>query len=283
MDNETSVNIEMQSISKKNFKERVLFYLAKLYTWNLKSGEDYKKIHPAYSLIFTDFTVFKEIKEYCSIFHLRSEKDPWVVFSRHLGIVLVELEKFKKERLKDFEKKDLWCYLIKNAKRITEEELKCISERGYEMKEAVVRIRKLSKEESELMIEEAIEKNRRDKVAEIEYARDEGLEQGMREGIEKGMERGIEQGMEKGMEKGKREGIEQGMERGIEKGKKEGIEQGMERGIEKGKKKGIEQGMEKGMELVAVNMLKSQMDMDVITRMTGLSTSEILKLKKNLN
>ena len=46
------------------------------------------------------------------------------------------------------------------------------------MKEATVRIRKLSKEESELMYEEAMEKQRRDRVAELEYARDEGFEHG---------------------------------------------------------------------------------------------------------
>ena len=59
LDNKTSVNIEMQSVSKKNFKKRILFYLTKLYTWNLQSGEDYKKAPPTYSLVFTNFTVFK--------------------------------------------------------------------------------------------------------------------------------------------------------------------------------------------------------------------------------
>jgi len=226
LNNNTSVNIEMQSISKQNFKERILFYLAKLYTWNLKSGEDYKKIYPAYSLVFTKFVVFKEIKEYCSFFQFRSETNPQVVFSKYLGIVLVELDKFKKKDLKSFDSKDVWCYLIKNSKEMTKRELSQISERGTDMKEAVVRIKKLSKEESDLMIEEAIEKNRRDRVAELDYAREEGFTQG--------------------------------------------------------REKGIEKGMKEGMELAALNMLKNKMSLSLISKITGLSQSGILKLRKQL-
>ena len=226
LDDKSSVNIEMQSVSMQNFKERILFYLAKLYTWKLESGEDYRKVHPAYSLVFTNFTVFKELKEYCSIFQLRADQNPKTVFSKHLSIVLVELNKFNKEGgvkgfdLFDFQ--ELWCYLIKNAKRMTNKELSLISKRGSDMKEAAVRIVKLSKEESDQMVDEAIEKNRRDRVAEREYAREEGLE------------------------------------------------------------KGIKQGMKKGITLVVVNMLKNKMNMNLITKMTGLSKEKILKLKKNL-
>ena len=240
LDDESSVNIEMQSVSKKNFKERILFYLAKLYTWKLESGEDYKKIPPAYSLVFTNFTVFKELKEHCSVFQLRAGQNPQVVFSKHLSIVLVELNKFNKEGgskgfdLFDFQ--ELWCYILKNAKRMTEDELSLIAKRGPDMEEATVRIVELSKEKSDQMIDEAIEKNRRDRVAEREYAKEEGIE--------------------------------------------EGIEQGMKKGLEQGLEKGREQGMEKGMALVASNMLKNKMNMDLITKMTGLSEEEILKLKK---
>ena len=60
----------------------------------------------------------------------------------------------------------------------------------------------------------------------------------------------------------------------------EGKEEGLAQGIEKGRKEGREEGMEKGMALVAVNMLKNKMNMDLIAQMTGLSEEEILKLKK---
>ena len=270
LDNKETVNIEMQSVSKKDFKERVLFYLAKLYTWNLKSGEDYRKVYPAYSLVFTNFTVFKELEEYSSVFQLRADQNSQVVFSRNIGIVLVELNKFKKEDLKSFDLKDLWCYLIKNAKRITKRELSVISERGSVMREAAVRIRKLSKEESELMYEEAMEKQRWDRAAERAYAREVGLAQGRKKGLKQGRRIGFVQGRDKGIEQGIKEGIEQGIQKGIEQGRA------------KGKEEGREEGKEEGMELVALNMLKNKTDIDFIVKMTGLSQSKIFKLKKNL-
>ena len=129
-------------------------------------------------MVFTNFTVFKELKEHCSIFQLRADQNSKVVFSKHLSIVLVELNKFNKEGgLKGFDLFDfqeLWCYILKNAKRMTEEELLLISKRGPEMEEATARIAKLSKEDNDRLVDEGIEKDRRDRVAERNYARNEG-------------------------------------------------------------------------------------------------------------
>ena len=68
LDNGMSVNIEMQTADKESFTERILFYLCRLYTRNLKKGEEYVKICPAYSLVFTTFTVFKELEDFILCF-----------------------------------------------------------------------------------------------------------------------------------------------------------------------------------------------------------------------
>ena len=95
LDNKEHINIEMQALFMKNFKERVLYYLSTLYTEQLKRGKKYQKLYPAYSLVFTKFTVFPEFEEYCSRFFLQSDTKEKVIFSKHLGIILVELSKFK--------------------------------------------------------------------------------------------------------------------------------------------------------------------------------------------
>jgi len=46
---------------------------------------------------------------------------------------------------------------------------------------------------------EAEEKARMVDVAELEYAKEQGLKQGIERGIERGREQGLEQGMERGM------------------------------------------------------------------------------------
>ena len=182
LDNGTSVNIEMQSASRQSFKERILFYLSRLYSLDLEKGEDYETLCPVYSLIFTtDFTMFKELKNYHSIFLLKSEEQPEVVFSHHLGIILVELDKFKERSAANLiDKKDLWSYIIKSSKNLTDTDMSVIETRGNDMKEAVQRLKMLSREKSMQIIEEAREKARRDRVAERAYALEEGRQEGMK-------------------------------------------------------------------------------------------------------
>ncbi|MDE0150923.1 MAG: hypothetical protein OXK80_00280, partial [Bdellovibrionales bacterium] len=90
--------------------------------------------------------------------------------------------------------------------------------------------------------------------AELDYAREKGLSEGRKEGIAQGMAEGIAKGITEGKAKGKAEGRAEG------------------RG----------EGLEEGMKLVAVNMIKNKMDIELIVKITGLSKTKILKLKKNL-
>ena len=126
-------------------------------------------------MVFTTFTVFKELEEFYSLFQLTASQNPKVVFSHYLGIVFVELNKFKEEDLsKIIDLRDVWCYLMKNAGSMGSKELKEIAKKGEEMKQAAWRLEKLSKEESQELIEEAKEKARMDRIAEIEYGREQG-------------------------------------------------------------------------------------------------------------
>ena len=52
-----NINVEMQTVRHKDFLKRILFYWSKLYSHDLEGGENYSKIKPAYSLIFTTFHV----------------------------------------------------------------------------------------------------------------------------------------------------------------------------------------------------------------------------------
>ena len=63
------------------------------------------------------------------------------------------------------------------------------------------------------------------------------------------------------------------------KGLKEGLEQGIEQGIEKGLEQGIEQGSEKEKINIARNMLKENMNISLISKLTGLTEEKINNLK----
>ena len=62
---------------------------------------------------------------------------------------------------------------------------------------------------------------------------------------------------------------------GIRKGLKEGLEKGLEQGIEQG----LERGTEQSKNEIAMNMLKENMDISLISKLTGLSNEQINKLK----
>ena len=85
---------------------------------------------------------------------------------------------------------------------------------------------------------------------------------------------------------GKNIGFKRGEEHGIKKGKKEGIEIGREQGIEIGKEQGIEIGKEQGIEQnkkeIANSMLKENIPIETIMKITKLSREEIEKLEKEM-
>ena len=174
---------KMQCFRKKDFNERVLFYWAKLFIRKVKSGINYSQILPTYSLIFTDYTLFKSLKNYFSSFSLRCDSQTEVVFSDHLKIALVELNKFKPSKsLTELDGKGLWCYLLTRSVELTEEEIEVIASRSKMMKQAVDQLEEVSRDEALQILADAREKARMDKIAELDYSREEGLAQGMEKG-----------------------------------------------------------------------------------------------------
>ena len=76
--------------------------------------------------------------------------------------------------------------------------------------------------------------------------------------------------MEGHYEKGHKEGLEQGLEQGIEIGHESGLKEGIEQGLKEGHKEGLIE--------VAKNMLDQNLDIKLISKVTGISIEEINKL-----
>ena len=73
----------------------------------------------------------------------------------------------------------------------------------------------------------------------------------------------------------KREGKEEGLAEGMEKG----LAEGMEKGLAEGMKKGMEKGMNKRSLEIARKMLANGMDAATVMEITGLSESQLQRLK----
>ena len=242
------VNVEMQSTAQTHFLKRILYYWSRLYTETLPRGNDYKELHPAYSLVFTTFDVFQDTQDVVTSFSVRSDRPPHFALNNQLRIVLVELSKFRAMLPGDlFDLRDLWCYTLKRSGRMGRREWEVLFQKGREMKMAMKLLKFLSNDESVRFQEEAWEKFQRDLRGQREYAIEQGMKQGMKQGMEQGRQQGMKQGMEQGREQGRQEGRKQGMEQGIKQER----------------------------EHIALKMLKQGYPVSSIEKITGLSKTQI--------
>ena len=62
---------------------------------------------------------------------------------------------------------------------------------------------------------------------------------------------------------------------GYNEGRKEGLEEGIHRGIELGKEEGVKKGKKAEKKSIAQNMLEMKIDKETISKVTGLTISEI--------
>ena len=96
----------------------------------------------------------------------------------------------------------------------------------------------------------------------------------MAEMKEKGLAAGLAEGRAKGLAEGRAEGREEGRAKGLEEGRAKGLEEGRAKGLEEGRAEGRTEAKK---ELVK-KMLKKEMNIDLISELTGLTKEEIENL-----
>ena len=194
-----NINVEMQCLSQKAFLERILFYWAKLYTEDLKRGEGYEKLYPAYSLVFTNFDVLpSRLKDYVNSFSIRLDKKPYEELTDHLKIVIVELSKFKCDKLQNLDKKGSWCYVLKESEKIGEKELEILSKKG--LGGAMALLKNVSEDDRLRYEQESRDKFLFDLRWDKVYKFEEGMKKGLQKGLQKGRQEGVKEGLQKGLQ-----------------------------------------------------------------------------------
>ncbi|MEA1967914.1 MAG: Rpn family recombination-promoting nuclease/putative transposase [Thermodesulfobacteriota bacterium] len=172
-------NIEMQSSGDDIFKNRSLFYWARLYSSQLKEGEIYKKLSPAICINILDFKLFKDFDKYHSTFMVREMTDPDFFLTDHLAIHFLELPKLKS--LKMEKKLENWLYYLKNE-GTEDEKMKILLNENQEIKKAHEQYLAFTNDEELVDAYEAHMKWQRDFNSGISNARKEGKKEGEKEG-----------------------------------------------------------------------------------------------------
>ncbi len=86
-------NIEIQVTDEADYDKRALYYWAKLYTEQLKSGEDYGCLSKAIGIHILNFTSILATDKYHNVFHIK-EKDAGFDYFKDLELHTIELKKF---------------------------------------------------------------------------------------------------------------------------------------------------------------------------------------------
>ena len=184
LNNDTKIDIEMQVEVQKYWHQRNLYYLAKMYTDDIRSGEDYSRLRRCITISILDFNLTEDPQCH-SVYTLRDERGR--EYSRMFEVHIIELKKVpaREDPLLG------WVRLF-NAR--TQEDLRRLGMDSIRMKNAIEVLRDLNPGRRWRWLYESRLKARRDRQAREEYVRDEGRAEGRAEGITIGIQQGVSEG-----------------------------------------------------------------------------------------
>lgn len=194
------INVEIQLKGDNDYRDRTLFYWAKLYTSELKSGETYGQLKKTICINIINFNMFDRSDYHTEI--VTSIKDTGEVFSDKFSIHFFELKKVGK-KVNPNNRRELWMQFL-NAD--SEEDFEVLKQTNVPiMNKAVNVIYDLSEDTRIREMARIREKALHDEASALANAKNEGRAEG------------ISIGEAKGRAEGKAEGISIGEENAVNK------------------------------------------------------------------
>lgn len=193
----TQIDLEMQVYYFEFWKNRNIFYLAKMFTDQIKEGEGYDTIKRCIHVSILDFIHFPEDKEwyhYISFCDGKTGKQ----YTDLMGIYVLELKKLPEE-VQDEDAMIRWMRFFGGKCR---EDFEHMAKKDEYIGEAYEVLQRLSADELKRLEYETRQKAIRDYNTQMNSAERRGIQQG----IEQGRKQGIEQGRKQGIEQGRRQG-----------------------------------------------------------------------------
>ena len=114
MDNETEIDIEIQLSELNIWADRSLFYLAKMFTEQIKPGESYRLLKKCVSISILDFVLFNDEANFYSCFHIMEDTRHFR-YTDKMEFHVIELPKLPEKE--DYTKLELWAKFINAEKK----------------------------------------------------------------------------------------------------------------------------------------------------------------------
>lgn len=196
LNNNITVNIEMQVRNQYNMIDRSLYYWANLYSNSLYKGENYTQNNKTIAINILGYNIFKEgpYHEKCMIMREYNKE----ILTEDLEMHFIQIPKCTKEKIKN--KLDLWIRFIGNIKERGEKEMgyKIDEETKKALNEAKRILNDLNADPEERRLAELREKAIITEMMSLAGAKEEGL----KEGIVKGKKESLNCVAQKMKEKG---------------------------------------------------------------------------------
>lgn len=156
MDNEAEIDIEIQLSELNIWADRSLFYLAKMFTEQIKPGESYRLLKKCVSISILDFVLFKDEANFYSCFHIMEDTRHFR-YTDKMEFHVIELPKLPVKE--DYSKLELWAKFINAEKK---EEFDMLAKKDPYIDSAYRQLQIISQDEQMRMEYEAREKAMRD-------------------------------------------------------------------------------------------------------------------------
>ena len=116
INNKNSIDIEMQIIDNHNIEKRILFYWSKLYSKQIKIGEDYEKLNRSINIVFLDYEIEK-LKEHPihTKWQVLNSKNGKTLLTEDLELHIIEIPKIK--RMLENGRLKKWILFLENPDR----------------------------------------------------------------------------------------------------------------------------------------------------------------------
>ena len=177
LDGKEKCNIEMQLIDKNNIIERMLYYWSKMYTRQIKAGDDYNKLEKTIVILIADFNIkgLEEVEYHSTWKIIETNSVKKLILTDKFELDIIELLKIKgreneKDQLLD------WLIFLENPES---ERVARKMEENKNLKEAVEKLDRISEDEKMQRIIELREKAIRDEHAIYAKGVDDGIEKGI--------------------------------------------------------------------------------------------------------
>ena len=198
-------DVEMQLVPHEKMIERFLYYWAKMYTANLKEGENYRELKKSISIIVLDAEIplLKRIPKSYTKWEIREAEYQREVLTDHFEMHIISLPEAIKEYDKNKDDKVLqWMMFLNDPGSV---EVAEIMKKNKAIKEANKKLYEISQDEAlrrQALNEEIARMDEEQRMY-------DAIHKGLKEGREEGKAEGIKQGRAEGKAEGKAEMIKQ--------------------------------------------------------------------------